>query len=117
MELDGSGRVFTPFLLIEYAEWEPDLDTTDTLRVFISLHHHYIIASFPQAMFSVVYWQDVMSFNVTLSVFVVVMAAMVGVVCGVRVNGFIRRTGDLCCTLPVSEAPLIRAGEWCSSLL
>jgi meckelin len=27
------------------------------------------------------------------------MAALVGVVCGLRVNGFLRRTGDLCCTL------------------
>ena len=43
-----------------------------------------------------------MSFNITLSVCVVVMAIMVGVVCGFRVNGFVRRTGDLCCTLPVS---------------
>lgn len=54
-----------------------------------------------QAGFAVDYSQDVSSFNITLSVFVVVMAILVGVVCGLRLNGFLRRTGDLCCTLSV----------------
>ena len=55
-----------------------------------------------QAGFSVVYSQDIASFNITLSVCVVVMAILVGVVCGLRLNGFLRRTNDLCCTFPVS---------------
>ena len=38
-----------------------------------------------------------------MSVFAVVMAILVGVVCGLRLNGFLRRTGDLCCTVPVSR--------------
>ena len=60
------------------------------------------VTTIVQAGFSVVYSQDIASFNITLSVCVVVMAILVGVICGLRLNGFLRRTNDLCCTFPVS---------------
>ena len=76
--------------------------TVQTHSRYRALHHHYIMINCnQQAGFAVDYSQDVSSFNITLSVFVVVMAILVGVVCGLRLNGFLRRTGDLCCTLSV----------------
>ena len=76
--------------------------TVQTHSRYRALHRHYLMINCnQQAGFAVDYSQDVSSFNITLSVFVVVMAILVGVVCGLRLNGFLRRTGDLCCTLSV----------------
>ena len=40
IQLDSGGRVLTPYLTIDYREWSPDPQSTDTIRV--SLHHHDI---------------------------------------------------------------------------
>ena len=42
--LDSNGRVFTPFLRINYEEWEPDLESSDTIRVmyYITTIHHSV---------------------------------------------------------------------------
>ena len=105
IELDSGGRVYTPYLRIDYAEWEPDQDSHDTIRVYSSNNNDIIandIIIILQAGFSVVYSQDIASFNITISVCVVVMVIIAGIICGLRLNGFLRRTNDLCCTVPVS---------------
>jgi meckelin len=101
MRLDSGGRVLTPYLIVDYVEWERDPQSTDSLR----------------AGFAVDYSQDVSSFNITMSVFVVVMAILVGVACGLRLNSFLRRTGDLCCTVPAYVFTVVEFSGLMSSCL
>ena len=111
--LNSNGRIFPPYLKIEYESWSPNSQSSNQLPVswhFWALDVWITTALSlplspspppPQASYTTEYVRMTFDFTIGLCVTLSVLAVGVAVYAGFRVNGFLRRSGQLCCHIHV----------------
>ena len=125
--LNTNGRIFPPYLKIEYESWSPNSQPSNQLAVschfcwiFVTFWSLLLSLSLPlspslslslrpslppslplQASYSTEYVRMTFDFTIGLCVSLSVLAVGMAVYAGFGVNGFLRRSGQLCCHIHV----------------